>query len=177
MPNFDFKKSSRKCYECDRTFQPGDGFFSVLLETEDGSPDRRDFGVEHWGGPPEDCIGWWKCSVPEIGEGQVYWAPKQVMLAYFESVLSKPATQDIAYVAGLLLCQKRILKMEDNRGNESIMVLKDRSSNNVFEVPVAELTSQRLNEIQEELSERLFMDQPADFENESDFQEIDGKDS
>lgn len=165
MPNFDFKKSSRKCHECERAFQPGEDFFSVLQESDDGPPDRQDFDTEHWGGPPETCIGWWKCSVPELGTGRVYWAPKHVMIAYFESVLANPGTQDIAFVAGLLLSQKRILKMQDNGGNEAILVLKD-GNNNIFEVPIAEIPPQRLAEIQAELSERLFMDQPAGLDGE-----------
>lgn len=166
MANFDFKKSSRKCYESERAFQPGENFFSVLIELDNGETERRDFGSDAWDGPPENSIGWWKCLVPEVGKGKVYWAPRQVLLAYFNHVRAHESTTDIAYVTALLLSQKRILKLIDNRGNESLVRLKDPRSNETYEVPVVDILPLRLTEIQDELSEKLFMDQPADFESE-----------
>lgn len=168
MANFDVKKSNRKCYESDRAFQPGEEFISALLESENGQTERRDFGLEHWNEPPENCIGWWKCSVPETGKGKIYWAPKQVLIAYFEHVRTHKATLDIAYVAGLLLSQKRILKLVDDGGDNSIIRLQDHSTKTVYEIPVEEISPERLVEIQNELSEKLFMDQPMDYENDPD---------
>ena len=167
MANFDFKKGSRKCYESERSFEPGDDFYSVLIESEEGSPERRDFSVEKWKGPPETCIGWWKCHVPDLGQGRVYWAPRNVLVAYFKHVLKNPATTDVAYVTALLLSQKRILKVVDNGGDENIFRLRD-SDKETYDVPVPEIAPARLVEIQDELSERLFMDQPADPESDSD---------
>lgn len=168
MLNFDFKKSSRKCFKSEREFQPGDVFFSTLIDGDDGSTERRDYSVENWGGPSKDCIGWWKSSVPELGKGRVYWAPKNVLLAYFEHVQTSPQTVDIAFVTGLLLAQKKILSIVDADGDDANLVLHCRSSRVTYTVPVADVSPQRLNEIQDELSERLFMDQPFpdDFEGE-----------
>jgi len=162
MVNFDFKKSSRKCFETGQAFKPGQEFVSVLIELPDGGTERRDYALEVWSGPPDDCIGWWKCCVPELGKGKVYWAPKSVLLAYFDYVRESPATTDTAFVTALLLSQKRILKLEDNGGDETIIRLKDLSTKTVFEVAVVDIEPKRLGEIQDELSERLFMDQPSD---------------
>lgn len=166
MANFDFKKSSRKCYESERAFQPGEDFFSVLIELDNGESERRDFGSDVWNGPPDENIGWWKCTVPEIGKGKVYWAPREVLLSYFDHVRAHESTSDIAYVTALLLSQKRILKLQDNGGDHSIIRLKDPRSNANYDVPVKDILPLRLTEIQDELSEKLFMDQPADFESE-----------
>jgi hypothetical protein len=160
MLHFNFKKSSRKCYVSEREFEPGQEFFSALFERDDGSTERRDFSGGHWAGPPEDCIGWWKSSIPELGKGRVYWAPKNVMLSYFEHVQSSPQTVDIAFVTGLLLAQKKILTIVD-AGDDENLVLNCRSSKKTYTVPVIDVTPQRLGEIQAELSERLFMDQPV----------------
>ncbi len=168
MVNFDFKKSSRKCFDTERSFQPGEEYISVLVELSQGETERRDFGMEVWSGPPEDCIGWWKCCVPELGKGKVYWAPKSILLAYFNHVNESPETSDIAFVTALLLSQKRILKLQDNGGDESIICLKDASSKAVFEVAVVDIEPPRLREIQNELSERLFMDQPFDVDADED---------
>lgn len=89
------------------------------------------------------------------------------MVAYFKHVLKNPATADVAFVIALLLSQKRILKVVDNGGDESIFRLRD-SDKETYDVPVPEIAPARLMEIQDELSERLFMDQPADLESDSD---------
>ena len=166
MANFDVKKSARKCYESERTFQPGEEFYSALIELENGLTERRDFAPDLWKGPPDDCIGSWKCSVPEIGKGKVYWAPRSVLIAYFEHVKGHETTGDIAYVTALLLVQKRILKLVDNRGDRSKISLQDHNTKNKYELPVKDISPQRLIEIQDELSEKLFMDRPADHEME-----------
>ena len=167
MANFDFKKGSRKCYESERSFEPGDEFYSVLIESDQGTTERRDYSAELWKGPPDSCIGWWKCGVPEIGQGHVYWAPNHVLVAYFKHVLGDPETNDIAYVTALLLSQKRILKVLDNGGDETIFRLRD-SEKETYDVPIPEIPPERLIEIQDELSQRLFMDQPADLPASSD---------
>ncbi len=160
MLKFDFKKSSRKCFESEREFQPGEEFYSALFECDDGSTERRDFSSDHWDGPTDETIGWWKSRVPELGKGRVYWAPKKVLLSYFEHVLGNKAYEDVAFVTGLLLVQKRILAMGDDGGDDSRLVLRNKSDKSIFEVPVVDIAPKRLVEIQNELSERLFMDQP-----------------
>ncbi|MFT5301534.1 MAG: hypothetical protein ACI87E_003467 [Mariniblastus sp.] len=167
MSNFDIKRSSRKCYESEREFQPGETFYSALIEIDEVATERRDFCEEAWEGPPEDCLGWWKSQMPELNTGRVYWAPKHVLLAYFEHVQSNEQTADIAYVTALLLAQKKILVIGDS-DDPDLLFMQDKNSKASYEIAVPEISSQRLNEIQNELAERLFMDQPiADGEPEN----------
>jgi len=63
-------------------------------------------------------------------------------------------------VTGLLLAQKKILTIVD-ADDEVSLVLHCRSSNTTYTVPVADVAPARLAEIQNELSDRLFMDQPV----------------
>jgi len=170
MLNFDFKKSSRKCFQSEREFQPGEVFFSALIEVGE-TAERRDFGAEHWEGPPEDCIGWWKSRVPKVKEGRVYWAPPHVLLAYFEHVCGDEKTFDLAYVAALLLAQKKLIVIEDNE-DPAVLVGHQKGSKSSFEIAIPELSPQRLNEIQNELSEKLFMDQPYE-EDEPEVDQLD----
>lgn len=171
MLSFDFKKSSRKCYQSDREFQPGEDFFSALIECDDGSAERRDYSSEHWQGPPEETIGWWKCTVPELGKGRVYWAPKKVLLAYFEHVQQNSSLADIAFVTGLLLVQRKILILVDEDSDTQNMVLRNRSEKTTYEIPVVDISPSRLIQIQDELSEKLFMDQPDSDEFDDDSEE------
>ena len=161
MLNFEIKKSTRKCDESGRDFEPGEVFFSALIENEDGTTSRQDLSTEAWKETPENCIGWWKSQVPEIGKGKIYWAPRNVMLAYFEHVLKQPASQDIAYVTALLLIQKKYLTLVDDGETES-MTVRDRKNKESYAVPIIDVEGLRLADIQTLLSEQLFMDEPID---------------
>lgn len=169
MLSFDFKKSSRKCSKSDREFQPGETFYSELVEAGDGT-ERRDYSQENWQGPDEDSIGWWKSQVPELNKGKVYWAPKNILLAYFDHIKQNEACQDLTYVTALLLVQKKIFTLMDDGGDSSHLFVKNRSDKNEHVIPVIEVSPERLQEIQAELSERLFMDEPVD-SNESDLED------
>lgn len=168
MLNFDVKKSSRKCYENQKDFSPGEVFFSALIETEDGGSERRDFCAEHWTEQPEHCIGWWKSKVPDSGKGKIYWAPRKILLSYFQHVLDNPDQADVAFVTGLVLVQKRILTIDED-GDTSVMQLINRVDKSSHSVPVCDVEGDRLSAIQSELAEKLFTDEPIDdFDGESD---------
>ena len=167
MLNFEIKKSTRKCAESGRDFEPGEVFFSALIENEDGTASRQDFSADAWEEPPEHCIGWWKLQVPDAGKGKIYWAPRKVMLAYFEHVLKQPDSQDVAFVTSLLLIQKKHLILVDD-GETEAMTVRDRSSKESYAVPIVEIEDGRLAEIQVMLSEQLFMDEPIDDLEETD---------
>ncbi|MDB2686251.1 hypothetical protein N9Y42_03500 [Mariniblastus sp.] len=161
MLNFEIKKSTRKCAETGRDFEPGEVFFSALIENEDGTTSREDYSADAWDETPEHCIGWWKSQVPETDKGKIFWAPRKVMLAYFEHVLTQPASQDIAFVTALLLIQKKYLVMVDD-GEANTMTVRNRTNKESYSVPIVELEGPRLADIQALLSEQLFMDEPID---------------
>lgn len=167
MLNFDFKRSSKKCSKTARILLPGEEFYSALVERE-GNTDRLDFCLEAWEGPPEDCLGWWKSRIPDVGKGKIYWAPRHVLLSFFEHVANQPSQSDVAYITALLLTQKKILALDDtlDEPDSQILQLKNRQDNQVYQIPVIEVPPQRLIEIQDELAERLFMDQPYDPESD-----------
>jgi hypothetical protein len=161
MLNFQIKKSMRKCSQTGRDFEPGEVFVSALIENDDGSTARTDFGLDQWEEPPEHCIGWWKSQVPEAGKGKIYWAPRNVMLAFFKHVLNQPTHHDVAYVTALLLIQKKFLTMVDDGKTES-MTVRDRSDNESYDVRAVDIAADRLTQIQELLAEQLFMDEPLE---------------
>ena len=168
MLNFEVKKSSRKCFENQKDFSPGEVFYSALIEREDGDSERRDYCAEHWSEQPEHCIGWWKSKVPETGKGKVYWAPRKVLLSYFQHVLDNPDYADIAFVTGLVLVQRKVLTTDDD-GDPSVMQLINRVDKVSYAVPVCEVEPDRLATIQAELAEKLFTDELIDdFDDPSD---------
>lgn len=164
MIDFDFKRSSRKCAVSGRRFNVGEEFHSILVE-ENGQFVRKDVSAEDWNGPPENCIGWWKSKIPDLAEGQVFWAPKDVLLAFFQHLADSGKELDTTYVMAVLLVQKKHLRLLDTitRDDREFMLLTNNSTKEKFEVVVTPISNERIRLIQDELTEKLFTDiAPAD---------------
>ena len=84
MVEFEFRRAGRQCSVQDRALEPGEEFFSALVEGDDEQLVRVDISAAAWTGPPEDCVGWWRSRVPNLQKGRVYWAPVDVLLAVFQ---------------------------------------------------------------------------------------------
>lgn len=165
MQNFDIKRNARKCCQTERVFRPGDCFYSELIETDDGQLQRHDYAADQWQGMSDEAIGWWKQTVPQLESGKIYWAPDEVLISYFQSLIKLPQQAAAAYVMSLLLVQKKLLTLEDNGPqtddpSDANLFLRDRHSGEVYEVPQQEIAAQRITEIEQQLCENLFSDQP-----------------
>ncbi len=161
MIEFDFKRPTRKCSVTEQDIGPGQRFVSALVEQANGSLARLDFSEANWTSPPDDCIGWWTSQVPFADKGRVYWAPNDVLLAFFEHALSQPDQQPMAFVMALVLVRKRIVQWRETtvRGQKKYMMLHDAKNKNDYEVLECELQVEEVAELQTDLAEKLFTDQ------------------
>jgi hypothetical protein len=159
MTNFDFRRTSRKCFVTGRTFERGEEFVSTLIE-QDNELVRKDYSIDHWDQSADNCIGWWKTRLPILEKGRVYWAPRDVLLSYFHYLRSQNDQSDAVYVMSLLLIRKRIMRLLetvlDTAENRQTMILVNAGEPNRIEVPIVELSDQRLQEIQQDLADKLF---------------------
>ena len=160
MQNFDVKRNARKCCQTEKAFRPGDCFYSELVETDDGDLVRKDYCSDQWKGISEDGIGWWKQTVPELESGKIYWAPDDVLLSYFKVLTEQPQQAEAAFVMSLLMVQKKLLTVVDNDVEEEKRVLRNRKSGEVFEIEQQNIEPQRIKELEQQLCENLFSDQP-----------------
>lgn len=162
MQQYDFRRAGKKCSVSDRSLEPGEIYWSALIELADGQTSRIDCAQDSWEGPDDDCIGSWKQQVPDLDTGKVYWAPRSVLLAYFQHHIEKK-NADLVFVMSLLLVQKRILYLkttvDTDEGRASILV--DRTSSNTYEVPDMDIDDEQVQRIQNELAEHLFSNQPV----------------
>lgn len=133
------------------------------METDEGY-ERLDFSEEQWEVPKSACIGWWTCQAPESTKGRVYWAPNDVLLAYFESLLAKPGLAKICFVMGILLVRRKVLRMLPNEieQNQSLMVLEAIDKSQTYRVLIEEPSPTEVKQIQQELAEQLFTDCPPE---------------
>ena len=159
MANFDFKRTSRKCSVSGRAFDAGEEYISMLTE-EDEELVRQDIGLEEWNGAPEGCIGWWRSRIPDLEQGIVYWAPRDVLLAYFQHLIEQADDPETTYVMAILLLQKKHLRLLDtvNDGDTETMYLQNSSTKEKFDIAVVDVAPERVKTIENALAEKLFTD-------------------
>ena len=154
----DIPKPTRICSASGKELQSGDVFFSMLIEETSGLR-RYDFAVEHWTPPDSEFLGWWKTRVPEANEKKIKLAPNDILLNLFDRLALQPENADMRYVLALLLIRRRLLRYEREETDETgrkILVVYAIKENTAYEVPVALPDRQRLEEVQNELSQLLY---------------------
>lgn len=158
MLNFDFKRTARKCSNTGRSFSSGEEYISLLLE-EGEELVRKDLALDDFDSPPENCVGWWKSKVPDLQQGKVFWAPKDILLNYFNHLIEN-ANEHHAYVMAILLLQKKFLRLRDTieEDGKQVMHLQNTSTKEICEVTVVDVSPDRVAEIQNDLAEKLFTD-------------------
>jgi hypothetical protein len=165
--DFEVQRCTRRCAATDRALEPGDECFSVL-EVAGADVIRKDFCREAWKGAPETAFGWWKSRVPEPTAKKIKLAPNDVLLELFDRLVDRSEQQDLRYVLALLLVRRRVLRvdlMNDQAQNDErddqlshaaqTMTLYCPKRETTHEVPVAMPSGERIDEIQQQLSELL----------------------
>lgn len=163
MMDFQIKKTGRRCFSTDRELVAGELFYSELVQEGD-LIERRDYCEEAWAGQHEHSLGSWQARIPKRDGDRVYWAPRDVLFSYFESLQQNEAHQSAAYVMALLLIRKRMIQLIDSRveGNQEWMEVQSKKENKTWNVLVVELDVAAIQKIQQELAEQLFMDHPPE---------------
>jgi len=119
--------------------------------------------MDDWDENELECVGFWNQTMPDLTTGKVYWAPRDVLLSYFEHLMEGDQ-KEVAYVMSLVLLRKKYLsaksRFDDESGKGQIVV--DRSTSRSWEVQDVEVADERIIQIQEELAQNLFSSQRAD---------------
>jgi hypothetical protein len=168
--DFEVQRCTRCCAATERALEPGDECYSVL-EVQGANVIRKDFSRDAWKGAPETAFGWWKSRVPEPTAKKIKLAPNDVLLELFDQLAERSDQQDLRYVLALLLVRRRMLRVEmpssqahDGDGDErtdapvELMKLYCPKRETTYSVPVAMPSSERIDEIQQQLSQLLIAD-------------------
>ena len=159
---YTLKRSSQKCSKTDRLLEPGDVYYSVLIEDGAGI-ERIEISAEAWDGEPENAIGWWKARVPKLDNTKVYWAPPKVIVEYFDRLMGSEQHDNFKYVMALLLLRKRLARQVDSvleESDEQILEIYINRLDKSFQVRVIDLEPQQVKQIESELAQHLFTDRP-----------------
>ncbi len=161
MQDYSISKFSRKCAISGRGLEPGEGYVSVILPSEDGVR-RVDIAASEWTGPKAEAIGWWRSRMPESTHRRSQPAPPGVLVDTLSELVEKPGSESLAYLLALLLVRRRILSEEhiDSSQDEGQvpyhLELTCPADGRTWSVPVMELDPGSLPSLQSQLSDLLF---------------------
>ena len=162
MQEFTVQRSSRKCHQGDRPFEPGERYFSAVLQR--GSElVRQDFSKEHWNGAPEKTVGWWISQMPAKATGKLTMAPTIVLLDALERLCGQPSDSDLAYLLAVLLMRRHILTEQSSESSQSGSFEEEpthlqmiHSNGRVFLVPVHIPSLDRVEQLHQKLIDLLY---------------------
>ncbi len=158
MQEFSIQRSSRKCNKGDRPFEPGERYYSAVLE-RGRELVRQDFSREHWQGPPENTVGWWVSQMPAKRTGSLTLAPTLVLFDALEKLCEHPEDSDLAYLLAVLLIRRRLLTehpVDPAEDYPTHLQLNHSSSGREFLVPVSIPTQDRVETLHQKLIDLLY---------------------
>jgi hypothetical protein len=157
--DFEVQRCARRCAATDRALEPGDLCYSVL-EVQGADVIRKDYCPEGWSGAPDGAFGWWKARIPEPTAKKIKLAPNDVLLELFDQLAEHPDQGDLRYVLTLLLIRRRVLRFDlganENEKSQMTVYCPKRDAN--YDVAVQMPAGERIDEIQNQLSELLIAD-------------------
>lgn len=150
-------RSSRTCAKSGAAIEPGQPFYSALLEKDD-SFDRLDFSLDAWPDVEKaEFFSYWK------NKGGVPDANKQPavdfdrLLSFFDSLenAQEPGKRLFRYVLALILARRRRLRLDDmSRTPEGdCLVVYDRRGSRTLEIVAPEASRDELEKAQEKLNQ------------------------
>src|SRR6476646_5899147 len=101
---YQIQPNSRRCAVTGKELQPGERFFSALLE-EDRQLVRKDFSTDAWRGPPEGAVSFWTGHVPTGAEKIKPRYDDDLLEDCFQRLegQTEPSRLNFRYVVALLL--------------------------------------------------------------------------
>src|SRR5580700_2102282 len=111
--DYQIQPNSRRCAVTGRELQPGERFFSALLD-EDRQLVRKDFSQEAWQGPPPGAVSFWTGHVLAATDKQKPRFDDELLEDCFQRLdgQTEPGRVNFRYVVALLLMRRRRFRFE-----------------------------------------------------------------
>lgn len=164
MQDYSISRCTRKCAISGRQLEAGESYISVILPCGDGVR-RLDIAAEHWQGPQEETIGWWRSRMPEASARKLRPSPNGVLLDTLSELVEHPGSEALAYLLALLLVRRRVLSeeqtietalTEDPHTHWDLVCSADGRK---WSVPLVQPTPSELPVLQSELTALLFTEE------------------
>jgi len=154
MTEYQIEANTRRCAASGRQLQPGEKYFSVLLD-EGGKFLRRDYSAEAWQGPPEGAFSFWAGRIPAAGDGGRPKIDDEMLLDCFHRLETddEPGRVNFRYIVALLLMRRKRFRFEEARmdGDQEILVLRCVRTGQQVRVINPLLSEEQMAAVQEEV--------------------------
>lgn len=154
MVDYQIQENTRRCEITGRALQPGEKFYSALID-EGGKLLRKDFSSEAWQGPPQGTFGFWAGRVPSQDEKRRPRIDDELLVDCCRRLngQTEPSRVNFRFVAALLLMRRKRFKFEGMRteGGREILCLRCVRTRETYEVVDPRLNEEEIAEVQEEV--------------------------
>lgn len=154
MTEYQIQEITRRCSVTGRELQPGERFYSVLVD-EAGKLQRKDFSQEAWQGPPEGAFSFWAGRVPPREQSRRLQIDDDMLFDCFRRLGSEtePARVNFRYVVALLLMRRKRFKFEEAKqaDGKEILVVRCTRTREPYDVVNPRLNDEEMAAVQEEV--------------------------
>ncbi len=154
MIDYQIQPNTRRCFLTGRDLQPGERYYSVLLD-ENGQLVRHDYSAQAWQGPPEGAFSFWTGKVPPPDQNRRLRIDDEMLVECFSRLEGQADASRInfRYVVALLLMRRKRLKFEASRTEQGheILRLRDARTGATHEVVNPGLNDEEMATVQEEV--------------------------
>jgi len=154
MMEYEIQTNTRRCAATGRELQPGEKYFSVLLD-EAGKFVRQDYSSEAWEGPPAGAFSFWAGRVPPQEQARRPRFDDDLLADCFGRLEgdTEPSRINFRYVVALLLMRRKRFRFEEvqTRDGQEILCLRCVRTGARHEVRNPQLTEPEMLEVQEEV--------------------------
>ena len=154
MTEYQIQPITRRCVATGRELQPGERFYTALLE-EGNVFTRQDFSPEAWQGPPAGAFSFWTGKVPPPDANAKPRFDDDLLFDCFQRLEGQndPGRVNFRYVVTLLLMRRKRFKFDRSvveEGEEKLYVRCVRTGT-VYSVTNPRLTDDAMAQVQEEV--------------------------
>jgi hypothetical protein len=158
MTDYDLAAPSRVCAATGRALNPGDRFFTALVE-QNGRYVRNDYAAAAWTGPTEGTVAFWAGRVPATDAPRKPTYNDELLVEWFQHLkgATEPHKQNVRYVLALLLMRRKRLKWEDQKaiGDSHVLIVRDARTGTRYDVPDPHLNDDEIAAVQDEVFQAL----------------------
>lgn len=154
MTEYQIQEITRRCCVTGRDLQPGERFYSVLVD-EAGKLQRKDYSEQAWQGPPAEAFSFWAGRVPPRDESRRPKIDDDLLFDCFRRLENdhEPGRVNFRYVVALLLMRRKRFKFEEAKtvDGKEVLVLRCTRTREQYDVVNPRLNEEEMLAVQEEV--------------------------
>jgi hypothetical protein len=158
MTDYQIQSSTRRCAASGRELQPGEKYFTVLIDQGDRFV-RQDYSAEAWQGPPPEAFSFWATRVPLPESRRRPAIDDEMLLECFQRLEGQEDAGRLRfrYVLALLLMRRRRFRFEEAKieAGREVLCLRCSRTGASFRVVNPRMTEAETKAVQDEVFQAL----------------------